>query len=805
VIDAFVQGSKRPLHLTITGIYKVPDLKLPYWWGNETGFFPFGHTSGPPSPIPEIDSLITSSSTALAVPALEAPDVIGQLPLDAAQVNLSDEGEIRDVTRAVAATVSANGLRLSTQLPALLASADHQRHVMATIVVVAAVELVVLALWVLGSMLVRTADARRSEIRVARLRGFPATTMLWATAAEPAILCLLGLVVGLAAAWITVIVARNRLLDHAATVSPDMWVLAALGASIVAIIAALGLGTVRLLRGSTLGESSGAARPAVTRLSLVGDVVLLVLSGVALVALGTSGALSGRSNPIASAAPGLIALGAAVLAVQLVLFACRLGVSASAFSRRVAPFLALRQVVRRPAVLRQARVLIIALGLACFATAAWAVARSNRAHVATFNIGTSTVVSVTPQTAGLEQAVDRVDPRGRFAMAATTVLTTSSELLAVDARRLPDVTFWPPTISRSSIGAISRALRPRTEPEVMIPDAPLQVKAATSATGIAPGSLGELELDAWVFNPQTGTTIIGLGTLRPGGRSYRGSLGIACPGGCRLVGVGVLPLPNRPAPSAGTIHLRLTDFLTQSPSGRWTSLGADLGPRGWRSTVGGVQVRSAAPGSLVVVIPATAAVTAAGASAPPMAVVADVPDTLPAAVTAEAESLNGASPSHGTVPAQGLDGSTLEVRPVATVSALPRLGGDAVMVDLGLLGRLQSAPTIISASDQVWLGPAAPANAIARLQAAGLRVDDVQRASALLKQSQRSGAALADDFLLVATIAALLVAAASTLGSSARRSASGPLSWRRLRSPACPGGRWPARWPWRQACLRRRR
>jgi hypothetical protein len=496
----------------------------------------------------------------------------------------------------------------------------------------------------------------------------------------------------------------------------------------------------------------------------VGDVVLLVLSAVALVALGTSGALSGRSDPIASAAPGLIALGAAVLAVQLVLFVCRLGVSASAFSRRVAPFLGLRQVVRRPAVLRQARVLIIALGLACFATSAWAVARSNRAHVATFNIGTSTVVSVTPQAAGLEQAVDRVDPRGRFAMAATTVVTSSSTLLAVDARRLPAVTFWPPTISRSSIDAVSRALRPQTKPAVMIPDAPLQLRATTTTSGIAPGALGSLELGVWVFNPQMGTTIIGLGALHPGSRAYRASLGVACPGGCRIVGVGAFPAPNRPVPSAGTINLRLTGFLTRSAPGRWTSLAADLTSPGWRATVGGMKLRSSAPGQLLVVIPASAAAAEVAASTPPMATIVDVPQTVPAAVTSEAETLNGASPSHGTVPVQGLDGATLEVRPVATVSALPRLGGDAVMVDLDLLSRLQAAPTIIDATDQVWLGPAAPANAIARLQAAGLRIDSVQRASALLKQAQRSGPALADDFLLVATIAALLVAAASTLG-----------------------------------------
>jgi putative ABC transport system permease protein len=148
-----------------------------------------------------------------------------------------------------------------------------------------------------------------------------------------------------------------------------------------------------------------------------------------------------------------------------------------------------------------------------------------------------------------------------------------------------------------------------------------------------------------------------------------------------------------------------------------------------------------------------------------MAAVADVPSTVPALTTTEVDVLNGASPANGTIPTQGLDGSTLDVKPVATASALPRVGGDATIVDLSLLGRLQSAPTIVDATDQVWLGPAAPADALARLQAAGLRVDGTQTASAVLQQAQRSGPALADDFLLVATIVALLAAAASTLGT----------------------------------------
>ena len=208
---------------------------------------------------------------------------------------------------------------------------------------------------------------------------------------------------------------------------------------------------------------------------MVADVVLLVLAAVALVALATSGSLGGRSNPIASAAPGLIALGTAVIAVQFVRLVCRFGVSASADSDRVASFLALRQIVRRPAMLRVGRVLIIALCLACFASAAWSVARSNRATAAGFGVGSNEVVTVTPQGPGLEQAVDRVDPRGRFAMAAVEVATPSSTLLAVDAPRLPAVASWPTGISGSTIAATSRALDQRTAPVVVVPDAPIQV------------------------------------------------------------------------------------------------------------------------------------------------------------------------------------------------------------------------------------------------------------------------------------------------------------------------------------------
>jgi len=767
VIHASVRGSPTGLYLRVTGVYAPPDPALAYWWGNGAGYFPFGETTGGQQPVPELDSLITSQATALAVPPQALPQLLGQLPLRVRAVGLGDEAELKRELAGVAA-IAGGGVAVSSGLPALLSGADHQRQLMATIVLVAAIELVVLALWVLGGLLVRTSEGRRAEIRVARLRGFPVSTMLLATAAEPLILCALGVLLGVGAAWAAVVVARDRLLDPAATVSPDVWTFAALALTVLAILAAIGVGTARLLRGAARSEGSLTPGSQALRLTAVLDLLLLLLSVVALVALGTSGALSGRSDPIASAAPGLISLGVAVLAVHLVLFACRRGVSASAFSPHVGPFLALRQIARRPSVLRSARVLVVALGLACFATSAWSVARRNRASIAAFELGAPTVVTVTPQGTGLEQAVDRVDPRGRFAMAAVTLVTPSSQLLAVDARRLPAVASWPRGLSRRGVRAISRALRPPTSPEVRLPQAAVAVTASSTATPAAAARLSDLELGLWVANPQLGVSAVALGPLRNGTRTYRAALLAACPGGCRLAGIGVLPVPNRAAPSAGTLDLHVTSVATVAGSGRRSPVSADFSPGAWRATVGSVAVTSSRASGLSVVIPAAAvAAEATGSAAAPLASIADVPPTLPAAVTSEVRSLNGGPAMAAGIPTQGLDGATLSADPVATVPALPRVGTDAVMVDLDLLGRLQSGPPIVGASDQVWLGPAAPADALARLQRAGLRPDAVQRASATLRQAQRTAPALADDFLVVATLAALLAAAASTLGTLA--------------------------------------
>jgi putative ABC transport system permease protein len=763
------------LALKITGIYTIPNLAAPYWWGEGQSAFAFG--TSPVNMPPQLDPLFVSEATALSVrtpesvngPAKPAAAVTAQVPLVTGHVDLADEAALKRTGGRIDTAEHALGIMPVTGLPSVLGDADHQRHQMTTIIAVAAVQLVLLAVWVLGSLLVRSAEARQAEARAARLRGFPMMSLLWVTAAEPGLLCLVGVLLGVALAWVTVVGARASLLAHASVISFDGATIAALALTVVAILGALGIGSARLLRSTRL--SQGAATPGDGSLAgRVADAVLIVLAVTSLAALGTTGALNGHSDPLAAAAPGLIALGTAVVAVQLMLLACRAGISVSGDSRRVAMFLALRQTARRPGVLRQARVLVIALGLACFAVAAWSIGHSNRASAADFQVGARDVVTVAPTSpTALSQAVDRVDPHGRYAMAAVTVQTQSSSLLAVDAPRLHTAGSWPRGISTEALSAIVRAIDPPTAPAVKIPRAPIHVTATVSATGGARARLTDVDLDLWVANASAGTNIVALGGLRAGQRIYSApdtvdGVGDACPGGCRLAGVGIISPPNDHPPASGAVTVAISRLGSGPGAGR--ILPADLAAGQWRSEASGVRVAVHA-GAVTLTVPAAAIdadESADGAVTPPMAGPADHPAVLPAVATPELEAIN-ATLATGTLPTEGLDGTSLDVHPTATVSALPRLGSNATMVDLGLLSRLQTSSSSPDLTDEVWLGPRAPTNALARLRGAGLDPTGTQRAATVLARMQRTGPALADDFLLFAAIAALLVAAASTLSA----------------------------------------
>lgn len=741
-----------PARIHITGVFDLPNLQSAYWFGDGTAHFPFGQNTGVPLFLPRTDDLFVASPAAFALPSAYRRTLTIQSALRPGVLGIGNASAVRQEMLSLKQRAQVAGFEIETSLPALLSSPLHQRKLMDTVVVVAAVQLVLLAIWVLTSALIRSADLRRAELRVARLRGFPLPTLVAVSIAEPAALCALGVAVGIGAAWAVVHAAASVLFTDGTVVRPDAWTYVAFGAVLVTIGVVLSVSAIRLLRSSGLIASS--PQPASARSRVVIDVSILAISGVALVGASTSGALSAHSNPVAAAAPAVVALGISVIAIRIVEYLCRRLSTATYDSSAVASFLAVRRIGRRPTVLREGRTLVIAVALACFAVCAWSVARANRLTDARFSTGARTVVTVTASDLQLEQAVRAVDPHGRFAMAAVEVNTSSSLLTGVDATRLPAVAAWPGGTTRVSVAAVSRALTPKAVSDVILPNGAMAISADVSASGGASRDLAHLDLGAWLFDSAHGSRIVDLGRLRAGRFTYQGVPQTGCP--CRLTGIGVLP-STKHVPRSGQIHLDVDALTYHTLSGALGRAQAELAPAAWRSTLAGVRVVANASG-VGFDIPMAAVARNVGpyannAAASPVG----PPSVLPAVAASGAEALGA-----GTLAEQGLDGNTITVRPVISATALPRLGANGVFVDLGTLERSQVRPTFLQASEQVWLGPAAPADAVSRLRAAGLHINSVQRSSTLVSQARHTGPALAYDFMLLATLLALLVAAVGT-------------------------------------------
>jgi putative ABC transport system permease protein len=765
VDDAF------PVRIRITGVFHLPNLHSPYWFGDPGSYFAFGQNTGKPYFLDEVDDLFVASPAAFALPSPYVRSRTMEGQLRSGVLGIGNASSVRQGLLALERRTAGAGFLIETGLPALLSGPLHQQSLMDTIVVVAALQLVLLAIWALTSVLMRSADLRRAELRLARLRGFPPPTLLAVSITEPAALCAIGAVLGIVGASGVVLVAASILLRPGTAVALDTWTFVGLGAVVLTICTVLGLSSLRLLRSSGLAASS--RQPASSRSEVVIDVAILALSAVALIGASTSGALSSHTNPVAVAAPAVVALGTSVIAIRVVEYLCRRLSAATLDSPAVAFFLAIRRVGRRPTALREGRTLVIAVGLACFAVSAWAVARANRLTAARFSIGARTVVTVTADDRQLDRAIDAVDPHGRFAMAAIEVTGPGTRLMGVDARRLAAVAEWPGGTTHESVAAVSRALTPRRVSEVNLADGALAVSADVSASGAAGRDLAHLYLAAWLFDPRDGTRVVNLGRLRSGSSTYQGARQTNCP--CRLVGIGVRPSTKR-VPSSGQIHLGLNALTYRSGTGLPQSARAELTPTAWRSTTRRVRVIATGTG-VGFDIPMTAVAGAIGSyqtDSPAMASLAGQPSVLPAVAgsSAESEALDGSPP--GTLAVQGLDGNTITARPVVAAASLPRIGPGGVIVDLGTLERAQTGPTFSQTSEQVWLGPQAPPNAVSRLRAAGLHIDQVQRSSTLISRARQNGPALAYAFMLLATLVALLVAAVGTfsvLAAGGRQSA----------------------------------
>lgn len=751
-----------PVTVTVVGIVKAGTASAAYWMGDN--YFDY---SGLPTTragiagflrarrvtsqqLPQLDAFFTVPSTVRALPL----SALVQFPLRDQTVGIQNVDEVLRAEHAFA--YSANTVYLapaSSDLIATLAGVRQEDNLMLAIVVVVALELVLLTLFVLFGLVARTVEVRQREIALAKLHGFQRRSVLAVGLLEPMVILLAALPLGILLGWFAIRLASALLLNNAPVLMSPLVIYAALAAFGGGLLATI-LGARRILRRRLSEELTGseARTSATARAAFEGMAVVLAVG--ALVELRVSGVLSGgQPNPLALFAPGLIAVAVGVSGVRLVPVACSAAIGWTRDSQRVAANLAVRQLARRPANLRQILVLALATGLASFAVTGWAVAASNRVTRADFEVGAARVLQVrVPASVNLVSAVRRADPSGKYAMAAAESLSPSQSLLAVDATRLRQVGYWPKSISSSSLQELVRWLRPRLSPAM-----DLTGSQARLTVGLSAALNPEPDLQFSLLDPGGNLTLVDFGDLQPGLHTYVAWLPPTCVGGCRVTEMVPNWNPTPGGPQQVSYTLTLSQLQTKSSrDASWhTAFGGFSRLGYWQPAFPGAAAQPSRAGELVAKFTDSGSELLVPGLAP-----AALPLILPGITTPADQQSDPVAAS-----VEDFDGTELAFNLTREAGALPRVGEYGVMIDLSLAMRAETN-TPFATTDQVWLAPQAPTRIVRRLQAMGLKILSSQTPGPLLYRFNHGGLAFGYDFFLFAAGAATLLAVGSGVATA---------------------------------------
>ena len=516
-------GSRRDLR--ISGLYAAGSASATYWWGQD--YFEFGTAQTQP---PRIDALFGEASMLDALSGHEV-SLGADVPVNTAGLRATQVPAFRRALAAEEMQLGRLGLLASSGIGSYLDDVATQQQAMTTTIAVIDLQLLLLVLMVLFGIAGRIAAERDQDLALANLRGLSPRS-LWAVALrEPFLLMVAAAPIGAVIGWLVAFAtARADLLPG----TPVPFDSLALGAGITAAVAALvatAAGSRRALARSTQRASVGRSRFG-SVLTLTGEAFVIALALAAVVQLSASGVgTTAKSQPLAALAPGLIALAVGVIAARAVPFACRLLANATRFTPKVGLSLALQRVARQSGIVRQAVIIAIAVGLACFAVAGISIDRSNRAEQAVFLVGADRALTVSaPANLDFVRAVRRADPSGGKAMAAEVEVSSQGTLLAVDASRFARVAGWVNQPGAASPAKVGRYLAPPVAPEVTVQGDSLAMTVDLRAP-VRPRP----SLVIGVFNEQYGASgSVTIGPLEVGNHLYETSLEGYCVSVCRL-------------------------------------------------------------------------------------------------------------------------------------------------------------------------------------------------------------------------------------------------------------------------------
>lgn len=760
--------------LRVVGLYSPTGETDPYWW--QQNYFAFGTSVGH---LQALDAAFMSLSGAEALaghlrisdfaqlalrpPALAAPNATSFL------ASLSTYETTLQTKR---------GVKVATSLPAVVAVAENEESSAGTIVAVISLQLVLLVLFVLYAVVRSTNNVRAADITVAELRGHSRSSVAWLVLREPIALLLAALPLGLLVAFGLLSVIDGHVLGGASVTTLDPLTVETAVFGCIGGVVAAALGSRALLSGNSFLESSTSARQRRERNAAILDALGLALGVAGIVEMvGTGNRPTSSASPLVYLGPGLVALGAGILASRLIPFLGRLAGRASAWSRSAAATLASRSLSRRAGLARQVLVPSIATGLLVFGVAGLSVVRLNQSRQAGFAVGAPYVLHVAPkQGVDLLRAVRQADPGGKEAMAAAEVRASNGDTLMVDSRRFAAIASWPSRLWRKSAPEIAKMLASSSPPARLLSSGDRIVVTVTTQSRLRPPPV----LSADVFGLASQSDLpVSLGSLRPGTHTYSSSLYGLCPGECRLDS---LSLDWRPArtgrssrgPKAASYSFRL-DSVGMSSHDRVRRASMDFGAASaWRSPL---SLRAVAGGLLVqgsLRADKTAQIT-------PF----DLPSDIPTIATQEAVNLDATPGQPRQVFPIGLDGSNLNGRADLVVPAIPRLGSDATMIDLAVAEKALGS-NYLSVTFEVWCKRAPSPKLLHALAREKVKVLSIERSSAFLASLEHSGPAFGFDLYGLAALGSALLALGALLFSVAAGTRSRRIEFASLRAVGLP-------------------
>jgi hypothetical protein len=759
-IYTFGEPLPSPAPVKIVGTYRPKNVSDPYWFGQ---YYFDAHPGANDSP-DTVDSLFVSESEFTSQPSNTWVEADFDYPLTTSAVRLDDVPAERAAVDHLLARYAHRNSQIvaETGLPGVLDAAAHERHLVNVGTLLVTIQLALLAWLVLFQVMSDAIEARGNEIAMAKLRGHsPGATVRFGLA-EPLVLLAGAVPIGLGLALLVTHGFADSVLVPGVPVvvtwAPVVTALIAFGGGLLAAV----LAGYRTLTRSVLDQwRHTTRRPGHGRTMLLMDALLAAAAVTGLVLLRQDRRAGHEGDTAALLAPGLLVFAVAIIGVRLLPLACRRLSRSTRASRRIGPFLASRQVSRRPVGLRLAAFLAVAVGLATFAVAGESIAAANRDARAGTELGAHRVATV-QFNPGLDPvaATRKADPDGKWAMTAATWLpdggdSVTGAVLGVDSSRLAVVGNTVPggmdnaqlarTIGAAAVGPLSITAR--------------QMRVHLDVTALS----GDRPPDLQINLRTTNTPYLNAegAPLRRGANSY--VVPVACARGCTLRGL----TWDRPilAEDELTGTVRLTGLDVQTSSG-WKPLDIGLGVHGsWRPAAAqGTATDRVAVGRAGIVDRFTNSSGGYGGIA-----YASAPSPMPAVATPSGLATD---PSAPRVPQMtDATGTTVRFHVQNYVPVLPAVLDNGVMFDVDYLQT--ELPAFLSeASWQVWLGPHAPKDAMARLAAAGLQVQSVRTQSARVSVLARQAPALALLLLVVCAIAGAVLAVGGTaisISASSRR------------------------------------